>query len=399
MTDSQHTPETALPDAQAQRETHSYSAIVWSQFKKNRGAMVGLALVIFLFLIAIFVPFLANDKPLYLNQQGKISAPLLAHLGWSDITILASAAAFVIWRVLRKKLPVNQRRLALPVGFGFLVIASLVAWLAVDQVHDRTDYRKLAEQDGVSAVFAPVPFSPTETNLAKRRTPPFSGDDHFLGTDNIGRDVLSRLLWSTRVSLAVGFVAQGFAVTIGVILGAIAGYFGRQADFVVMRLVEIFMCFPAFFLILTIVAFFGSNLWLIMAIIGLVGWTQNARFVRGEFLRLRSMEYAMAARGLGFGWMRIVFRHLLPNGVAPVMVNASFGVAAAILVEGGLSFLGFGVPPPTATWGTMLNDGRTNPLAMPWMIILPGFAIFIAVAAYNLVGEGLRDALDPKLRT
>ena len=187
-------------------------------------------------------------------------------------------------------------------------------------------------------------------------------------------------------------------MTIGVILGAIAGYAGRRIDFAIMRLVEVMMCFPSFFLILTIIAFFGRELWLIMMVIGLVGWTENARFIRAEFLKLRTMEYAMAARALGLGGSRIAFRHLLPNGIAPVLVNASFGIAGAILVEGGLSFLGFGVAPPTATWGTMLNDGRLNPSAMPWMIALPGFAIFLAVTAYNLVGEGLRDALDPKLK-
>lgn len=377
----------------------SYWSIVWTQFRKNRSAVLGLCLVVSLFVIAVLVPFLANARPFYIVRNGRLSFPLFNTLTRQDLIILATAGCFLLWFVPRRGLSRRRRRYLLPASILTFAVLTPIIWLGWTDFVDRTDYRELAEGTGVSALFPPIRYSPQETNLFDKRQPPGQLPGHQLGTDDLGRDVFSRLLWSTRVSLAVGFVAQGLAVAIGVILGAMAGYFGRRTDFVVMRLVEIMMCFPAFFLILTILAFFGRNLWLIMAVIGLVAWTQNARFVRGEFLRLKTMEYAMAADALGFGWMRIVFRHLLPNGIAPVLVNASFGVAAAILIEGGLSFLGFGVPPPTATWGTMLNDGRVNPMAMPWMIILPGFAIFLAVAAYNLVGEGLRDALDPKLRS
>ena len=375
----------------------SHWDIVREQFSKNGSAMFGLSLVCCLFVITILVPFLANGKPFYITENGQTKFPLFRTMSRTDLIVIAAALCFLGALVARKLI---QRRRHWPwptAAVLFFALTSLTI-TTIRPINDRTDYRSAAAQPGVSALFAPIRYSPEETDLFKKRQPPFNLPGHWLGTDDLGRDVFSRLLWSTRVSLAVGFVAQGFAVTIGVVLGAIAGYFGKKIDVAIMRLVEVMMCFPSFFLILTILAFFGRHLWLIMAVIGLVGWTENARFVRAEFLKLRTMDYAIAAHALGLGWKRTVFRHLLPNGLAPVMVNASFGIAAAILVEGGLSFLGFGVAPPTATWGTMLNDGRINPLAMPWMVILPGFAIFLAVAAYNLVGEGLRDALDPKLR-
>lgn len=396
-------PVTDRPGEATRRPHETYWAIVRHQFAKNRAAVAGLWLVCLFFLAAIFAPFLANSKPFCLCDQGRWSFPLFADLTSSDLVILAAAGCALLWWVAGHVVPrgwfAGHPWFGTFVLFaGLFVILSVAIELTVGERNDRTDYRELAGRPGVRAVFPPIRYSPVETNLAIRRTPPLRLPGHYLGTDDLGRDVASRLLWATRVSLAVGFIAEGLAVVIGVTLGAIAGYFGRRADFIIMRFVEVMICFPAFFLILTVLAFFGRHLWLIMLVIGLTGWTDNARFIRAEFLRLRNLEYAMAARALGLGWVRIVFRHLLPNGIAPVLVNASFGVAAAILIEGGLSFLGFGVAPPRATWGTMLNEGRENILDLPWLIVLPGLAIFLAVSAYNLVGEGLRDALDPKLR-
>lgn len=379
--------------------SNSYWAIVRRQFFKNTSAVIGLMLVLLLMLIAVAVPFLANGKPYMLVMNGQRSYPLFRSLTAVDLSILLAFGCAVAVFVLRWRQVPRVWSIGLPTAFGVFLAGAVLISVYRTPTNDRTDYRSLIAQPGVRALFPPIRYSPQETDLDAKREPPGALAGHLLGTDDLGRDVFSRLLWSTRVSLAVGFVAEGLAVSIGVVLGAIAGYFGRRADFIIMRLVEIMMCFPSFFLILTILAFFGRHLWLIMMVIGLVSWTQNARFVRAEFLRLRTLEYATAAHALGLGWPRIVFRHLLPNGIAPVLVSATFGIAGAILIEGGLSFLGFGVPPPTATWGTMLNDGRVNPLAMPWMIVLPGFAIFLAVAAYNLVGEGLRDALDPKLKS
>lgn len=381
----------------------TYWAIVRRQFMKNRAAVGGLVMVGFFFLVAILAPFLANSYPYFIRVGDQTQYPLFRNLTRADWVILAAAGCASLWYVFGRFVCPRFCRehsslAALGMAAAIFAITSLGVVLCVQDRIDRTHYREMATQSGAHAVFPPIRFSPNENDLAGRRQPPGALPGHYLGTDDLGRDVASRLIWATRVSLAVGFVAQGIAVLIGVTMGSIAGYFGGKADFVIMRLVEIMICFPVFFLILTVLAFFGRELWLIMLVIGLTGWESDARFIRAEFLKLRTMEYAMAARALGLTWPRIVFRHLLPNGIAPVLVNASFGVAGAILVEGGLSFLGFGVEPPRATWGVMLNDGRTNIQELPWLILLPGLAIFLAVSAYNLVGEGLRDALDPKLR-
>ena len=187
-------------------------------------------------------------------------------------------------------------------------------------------------------------------------------------------------------------------IILWIVFGALAGYYGGKVDMVILRLIEIVMCFPSFFLILTLMAFLPPSIWNIMVAIGLLGWTGIARLVRGEFLRLRESDFATAARATGLhdGW--IIFRHLLPNALAPVWVSATFGVAGAILTESGLSFLGFGVPPPAASWGEVLKQSQTYITYAWWLVTFPGAAIFITVTAFNLVGEGLRDAMDPRLR-
>lgn len=381
----------------------TYWTIVRRQFFRNPSAVAGLAIVALLFVIAIFAPFLANSRPYYLIRNGRIEFPLLSGLTREDLTILATvvcaAAAYIAGRRQARRGRLHPWHIPVATASIALALTTYVLFALVARSSEWTDYRALAASPDVRAVFPPIRYGPDETDLDSCRIPPGGAPGHPLGTDPLGRDVASRLIWASRVSLAVGFVAEGVAVLIGVALGAIAGYFGRRTDFLIMRGVEIMICFPAFFLILTVVATFGRHLWLIMLVIGLTEWTGNARLIRAEFLRLRSLEYTAAAQALGLPWPRIVARHLLPNAIAPVLVNASFGVASAILVEGGLSFLGFGVAPPQATWGVMLNDARTNPQALPWLIVLPGLAIFLAVLAYNLVGEGLRDALDPKLRS
>ena len=222
------------------------------------------------------------------------------------------------------------------------------------------------------------------------------GERHLLGTDEEGRDVFSRLLYGTRISLTIGLVAVSIYITIGTILGALAGFFGGFVDLVIMRLVEIIICIPGLFLILTIVALFDQkSIFMIMFAIGIVSWTGITRLVRGEFLRERNSEYVLSAEAMGFSTPRIIFRHVLPNAVGPVLVSATFGVAGAILTESGLSFLGLG-DPTAPSWGGILDHGRTNQY---WhLIIPPSIAIFITVTALNLVGDGVRDALDPKLR-
>jgi len=239
-----------------------------------------------------------------------------------------------------------------------------------------------------------APFDPTTTDLAHRLAPP--SEHHRLGTDDLGRDVLSRMIHGARVSLVIGFSATIIALIVGSFLGAIAGYYGGAADWIVSRLIEIVLCFPFLFLVLGIVALFRPSLATIMIALGLTSWTTEARYVRGEILRLRDLEFAQAARASGARDSRIIFRHLLPNALAPVLVSASFGVANAILVESALSFLGVGVPVPTPSWGGILSVAQQFIEYAWWLVVFPGFAIFTTVAAFNVIGDRFRDALDPR---
>lgn len=248
------------------------------------------------------------------------------------------------------------------------------------------------------AIFAPwlAPYDPTALNLDAILEGPSSA--HLLGTDALGRDVLSRLLFGARVSLWVGFVSVGIAITIGVILGLIAGYFSGVVDEIIMRLVDIMLCFPSFFLILAVIAFLEPSLNNIMAVIGLTSWMGVARLVRAETLALRGRDFVAAARLAGASHIRIITLHILPNALGPVLVSATLGIAGAILTESALSFLGIGVQPPDPSWGNMLMDGKDVLEIAPWMSIFPGFAILITVLGYNLLGESLRDILDPRLK-
>jgi len=241
-----------------------------------------------------------------------------------------------------------------------------------------------------------APFAPNHYDLEQiLQSPSFQ---HWLGTDDLGRDVLSRLIYGARVSLSVGFVAVGIYVAIGIFLGALAGYYGGWIDILLSRAIEVMMCFPTFFLILAVLAFVGPSIYNIMIVIGVTQWTGIARLVRGEFLKFREREFVLAARQIGASNFRLIFKHILPNSLAPVLVSASFGVASAILTESALSFLGFGVPPEVASWGAILSDSQSYMDVAWWLTLAPGLAIFLTITAYNLVGEGLRDAIDPRLR-
>jgi peptide/nickel transport system permease protein len=241
-----------------------------------------------------------------------------------------------------------------------------------------------------------APHDPGKTDVSMKLTPPSL--QHFLGTDQLGRDVFSRMLFGSRVSLSVGFVAVAISISIGILVGAISGYYGGWIDSLLMRYVDIMLCFPSFFLILTVVALLGPSLFKVMVVIGITSWMGTSRFVRAEFLSLRERDFAQAARALGVKDHRIIFRHILPNALAPVFVTATLDVATAILVEAGLSFLGFGVQPPAPSWGNILTEGRTYIFDAWWLTLFPGLAILITVLSFNLLGEGLRDALDPRLR-
>lgn len=240
------------------------------------------------------------------------------------------------------------------------------------------------------------PYDPNEINLSEVLAQPSRA--HLFGTDQLGRDVLSRIIWGAGISLKVGFVATGFSLLIGVILGALAGYYGRWVDAVIMRFVDIMLCFPAFFLILAVIAILEPSIWNIMIVIGLTGWMGITRLVRADFISLRERDFVQAARAIGAGDLRIIFRHILPNAMASVLVAATLGVAGAILTESALSFLGIGVQPPTPSWGNILTAGKNNIDIAWWLSLYPGLAILITVLGYNLLGEGIRDSLDPRLR-
>jgi peptide/nickel transport system permease protein len=247
------------------------------------------------------------------------------------------------------------------------------------------------------AILAPLvsPYDPNDIDRKHILEPP--GIQHPLGTDDLGRDVLSRMIWGSQISLSVGFVAVGISVVMGMIFGSLSGYYGGWMDRIIMRFIDIMLSVPTFFLILAVIAFIGSSIWNIMIIIGITSWMGVARLVRAEFLSLKEREYVLAARAVGASNMRIIFRHIMVNSLAPVLVSAVLGIAGAVLVESSLSFLGIGVQPPTPSWGNILTLGKDNMETAWWLSVFPGLAILITVLGYNLLGEGVRDALDPRL--
>jgi len=302
---------------------------------------------VFLFVIALFAPFIANDRPLVMHEKGKWYAPAI-------------------------HLPAELR------GIDFKIMGK-------------------THREDLFMLFPLISFGPNTYDLMHVLDKP--NGRHWLGTDGEGKDILAQLIWGSRVSLSVGFIAVGIAVIIGILFGVLAGYYGGLIDLLISRFIEVMMCFPTFFLILAILAFVGPSIYNIMIVIGLTGWTGVARLVRGECLKFRSREFVVAARVSGASNRRIILRHLLPNSLSPVLVSATFGVASAILVEASLSFLGFGVPPSSASWGSLLSSAQDFMDVAWWLTLAPGFAIFLTITAYNLVGEGLRDAIDPNLRT
>lgn len=355
--------------------------------------------------------------PVFASLNGVETGFLILNL----LFLLLPAWLPLVRKAISREHPAARNLATTAILVGIPIVCGLIWWLTVPERIDRTNYKagvlaanaeKLDSAPVVyeSVLWPAVPFGLDEDNLDAKyvpwagRAPSDDGSPkpwaqpHWLGTDGIGRDVLSRMIWGGRVSLSVGIVAVSIYVGIGIIVGAIAGYFRGTADMLISRIIEIVICFPSFFLILTIVAFLGPSIFNIMIVIGLTGWTGVARLVRGEFLRLGEQEFVLASRALGYSPLRIIFRHVLPNAMAPVLVSATFGIAGAILTESALSFLGFGITVPTPSWGGILSTGRDAIFRAPWMIYVPGFAIFLTITAYNLVGEAFRDAADPRLR-
>jgi len=361
------------------------------------GAKMGAIWIALLVLMAVFSPFIANSIPLLASQSGEIVSPFLRYFTVEDTIFLS---AFIILLILLKA--------PLRISFSKSVLVFLVSMVAVSilanifvkppalVIYD--DFRLQQKYDW--AVNAPIPFSARDYMRDVNESPlnaPLSNSQfsHYMGTEENGADVFSRMIHASRVALSIGFIATGIALIIGVILGSVMGYFSGVVDMLGMRLVEIFESVPTLFLLLTFVAFFGRNIYLIMMIIGFTSWSGYARYARAEFLKLRKQDYVQAAIASGLPLNSILFRHMLPNGVAPLLVSVSFGVASAILAEATLSFLGLG-PVDAPSWGQMLNQSIRASTFNWWMAVFPGGAIFMTVFAYNLIGEALRDALDPK---
>ena len=322
---------------------------VWRQLKKKHLAMSGLLLIVLLGLMAVLADFIASDLPLLARHHGRL---------------------YLLPNLFRP-----------------------AALIAEDNQHMRATRVR-----GDWLIPPPVPYGPEQQPPMLRRPPAPPDGEHWLGTDDRGRDVLARLIHGTRVSLSVGFVAVAIYVLIGLLLGAAAGYYGGKVDVWISRLTEIMLSFPTLFLILAVMGMLGrTSILTVMVVIGLTGWTFVARLVRAEVLKLKGQDFVTAARALGLRPSRVIWRHLVPNALGPVLVSATFGIAGAILVEAALSFLGFGTPPPTASWGELLSQAQRYESKW-WLTLFPGLAIFATVTAYNLLGEGLRDAIDPRLR-
>ena len=245
----------------------------------------------------------------------------------------------------------------------------------------------------IIAVFAPIiaPYNPGQIDIENILTAP--SNSHIFGTDSLGRDLFSRMIYGTRISLLVGFIAVGIAALLGIALGSIAGYYGKWVDTIIMRFIDIMLCFPTFFLILAVIALLEPSIINIMIIIGATSWMGMARLIRAEILSLKERDFIYAERAIGASDLRIIIRHLIPNAMAPVLVSITLGIAGAILVESSLSFLGIGVQPPTPSWGNILSEGKAVMGAGWWMMLFPGLAIFITVLGYNLLGEGIREKL------
>ena len=381
------------------KSNSGYAANILRLAFSQWGARLGLIWIFLLTIIAVFAPFIANSHPWLLSEAGSISSPLLKYISMADITLLALFIAAVILFIRKPSIKITTVVMA-----TVLIVVGSLSSLFVSPPQLAT-YEQYREKDNNKqydwVVWAPIPYSAKDyirdegdTGLEaplqdKART-------HLFGTDENGADVLSRMVHASRIALGIGFVATGIALIIGVIIGGLMGFYSGVMDMIGMRLVEIFEAIPTLFLLLTFVAFFGRSLYIMMVIIGLTSWSGYARYVRAEFLKLRQQDFVQSAVACGLPLRSILFRHMLPNGIAPVLVGVSFGVASAILAEATLSFLGLGLV-DDPSWGQMLNQAVRSSTFNWWMAVFPGGAIFLTVFAYNLMGESLRDAIDPQL--
>jgi len=355
---------------------------------------------------AVFAPLLANSYPIVVKMDGRWSSPMLAHLTRADVALLGFTFIAVLLVLLRRAMP----RRALVATAGGLSAAVLLAAALVrpPAVHVYDEYRRAEALGRVQFILrAPVPYSPSDYlrdrwNPARPHPQPPSRQ-HPLGTDRNGGDILSRMIHACRLAMSIGFVSTGIALVVGTFIGGLMGYFARWVDLIGMRLVEIFSAMPTTYLLLACVAFLKplvrsetAMVYLFMVIIGLTGWVGYARFTRAEFLKLRSQDFVYAAIAAGLPMRSVLFRHILPNAVGPLLVGATFGIAGAILSESMISFLGLGLV-DAPSWGQLLSGAVTAFGFRWWLALFPGMAIFLTLFAYNLIGEALRDAIDPRL--
>jgi len=348
--------------------SRGFWAEAWLRFRRRKLAMTALFYVIFLTFVAIFAPAIAGTKPIVCKYKGHLYFPALGYFkrSWEDPTGVFYRDKF------RKVYPENLKEKDPD---------SWAIWPLVYQ----DPYRRVRAGE-----WPDQPGNPSGDKGSPSR-------HNIFGTDQQGYDVFAQMVHGTTIALSVGFVSMGIAATIGIIVGALAGYFGGWIDMMLSRLIELVMCIPSLVLILALIAILERpSIWHMMAILGCTRWTDIARLTRAEFIKLRETDFVIAARSIGVGRIRIMFRYILPNALAPILVPITFGIAAAILIEASLSFLGFGAPPPNPSWGTLLNAGRSN-YQLWWLIVFPGTAIFLAVLAYNLIGEGLQEATDPRI--
>ena len=350
------------------KKSPGFWAEAWTRFRQQKLAMAAFVLVLLLAVMALLSPAIVGTKPLMVSYKGRLYFPAMGYFNAS-------------WEN--------------PI-------------FTTDDILNRYPTR-LKEEDPESWAIWPLVYQDPARRIRDNEWPgrpgnPFGNEGspsryNLFGTNDVGEDVFAKMIHGTRIALLIGFVSTGIAAVIGITIGSTAGFFGGWTDTILSRAIEIMMCIPTLVLILAVIAILEKpTIWHTMAVIGATGWTGIARLSRAEFLKLKKLEYVDAARALGVGAPRLMFRHILPNALAPVMVPISFGIAAAILVESTLSFLGVGSPPETS-WGRLLDEGKQNlEGGMWWLIVFPGAAIFITVLAYNLIGEGIQQATDPRLK-
>ncbi len=398
---------------QPKYEKVSYWEVVWGQLRKNNIAIAGLWCILLFILIAVYAPLISLNQPFYFSYEGKTAYPFFGALFnrnyfesgvdiFFNLLMVLSPFFIIIYLISFFLTGKNFKKIKGNIMGGFTLAQMILFIILIIFPTNRPiiDYKAKIEEIEASGgkasyMFPLLRYSYRESDMTEPPPQPPSGS-HWLGTDKEGRDVFVRMVYGTRISMTIGVVAVSIYVTIGIILGSTAGFFGGRIDLWITRFIEVMICFPSFFLILTVVSFIEKrSIFHIMFVIGVTHWTGVARLVRAEFLKLKNMDYVQAAIALGMSKARIMFGHILPNAMAPVLVSATFGIAAAILTESSLSFLGLG-DPSAPSWGELLNVGRVE--GKLWLILSPGFAIFFVVFIFNLVGEALRDALDPRLR-